>query len=243
MIRKKLKAFISVGTENDSIRYNWVKNKLENLPDDIRLLDAGAGELKYKKYCKHLNYVSQDFGEYDGSGDDKGLQTGEWDAKNVDIISDIVDVPEKDSSFDAILCSEVFEHLPNPIKALDEFSRLLKPGGHLIITAPFCSLTHFAPFHFYSGFNFYFYKEHLEKNGYKIIEVNRNGNFFKYLAQELMRLPFVVKKYSNSQINLFDKMILFLTLILIKRLEKKNLNSEELLCFGYHIYAIKNKEI
>jgi 2-polyprenyl-3-methyl-5-hydroxy-6-metoxy-1,4-benzoquinol methylase len=46
------------------------------------------------------------------------------------------------------MCVEVFEHLPEPIKAVEEFARLFKPGGYLILTAPFCSLTHFAPLSF-----------------------------------------------------------------------------------------------
>lgn len=38
-----------------------------------------------------------------------------------------------DSSFDTILCVRVFHHLPNPEPAVKEFSRLLRPGGHLIL--------------------------------------------------------------------------------------------------------------
>ena len=42
----------------------------------------------------------------------------------------------KDNSFDLIWCSEVIEHLDNPIKAIEEFKRLLKPEGKFIITTP-----------------------------------------------------------------------------------------------------------
>lgn len=58
-----------VGLTNYPNLTDWVKNELINIDDGKKILDAGAGELRYKKYCKHLNYVSQDFCEYDGKGD------------------------------------------------------------------------------------------------------------------------------------------------------------------------------
>ena len=131
---------------NQQNREIWLEEALKKIPTGSRILDAGAGELRYKEFCEHLNYVSQDFAQYNGEGDSKGLQTGTWDQTKLDIISDITEIPELDDSFDAIMCVEVFEHLPDPTLAIKEFARLLKSGGTLIITAPFCSLTHFAPY-------------------------------------------------------------------------------------------------
>ncbi|MBK8842631.1 MAG: class I SAM-dependent methyltransferase [Saprospiraceae bacterium] len=138
----------SIGRSNLANREKWLEEILRKIPKGLTILDAGAGELRYKKFCSHLNYVSQDFGEYNGNGDGFGMQTGEWDQTRIDILCDIINIPVMDNSYDAIMCIEVFEHLPDPVKAINEFSRILKPNGYLIITAPLSSLTHFAPFHF-----------------------------------------------------------------------------------------------
>ncbi len=91
---------------------------------------------------------------------------------------DIIDIPLEDESVDIILCSEVFEHLKNPILAIKESSRLLKKGGRLLLTTPFCCLNHMAPYFYYNGFSEYWYKEYLNEYGFEIKEIIRNGNFF-----------------------------------------------------------------
>jgi ubiquinone/menaquinone biosynthesis C-methylase UbiE len=150
---------ILVGTHNEATRVAWLERTLKQIPSGTRILDAGAGEQQFRKFCTHLEYVAQDFGQYDGTGDSSGLQMGSWDQEKLDIVCDITEIPEPDASFGAIMCIEVFEHLSDPLAALREFSRLIKPGGHLVLTAPFCSLTHFAPFHFATGFNRYFLRK------------------------------------------------------------------------------------
>ena len=53
------------------------------------------------------------------------------------IICDINNkLPFNDNSFDLIWCSEVIEHVDNPIKTLAEFRRTLKPKGKMILTTP-----------------------------------------------------------------------------------------------------------
>jgi len=53
---------------NKETRDKFIKETLEKIPKGARILDAGAGELRNKKLCTHLNYVSQDFCQYDGKG-------------------------------------------------------------------------------------------------------------------------------------------------------------------------------
>jgi len=124
---------------NEVYRQEWLAKTLARLPNNTRILDAGAGELKNRQHCGHLDYVSQDFCQYEGQrgGVKEGLQIEDWDTSRIDLVSDITAIPAPDASFDAILCSEVLEHIAEPTHALDEFARLLKPAGIMILTVPF----------------------------------------------------------------------------------------------------------
>lgn len=229
---------------NENRRHAWVEKTLRSLPPGTSLLDAGAGERRYQKFCSHLAYVSQDFAQYNGLGDGKGLQVGRWDTSGIDIVSDIAAIPRPDASFDAVLCSEVFEHLPEPLLALKEFSRLLKPGGTLIVTAPFCSLTHFAPYHFYSGFNRYFFDYHLPRLGFDEVRIENNGDYFEFMIQEMFAVPFVARRNGQGAFRFVPAalwILLFLpAFFLLRTMHRFNLNSQEILCFGYHVIAKRN---
>lgn len=50
--------------------------------------------------------------------------------------ADITCLPFKDASFDAVICSEVMEHIPDEKKAISEIVRVLKPGGTLGVSVP-----------------------------------------------------------------------------------------------------------
>jgi len=228
----------NVGTANESTRREWIIRKLKEMPAGLKLLDAGAGECIYKPYTEHLEYISQDFGQYTGTGD-VGLQTGRWDNSKLDIVSDITAIPLPDHAVDAVMCTEVFEHIPNPISAIREFKRLVKPGGYLLITAPFCSMTHFAPYYFYNGFSRYFYEKHLSENDFEIAEMEFNGNYFEYIGQELHRIGHVAGRYADTKVSLVDRILLQGALWVVQRLSKRDKGSNELLNFGVHIIARK----
>ena len=42
-------------------------------------------------------------------------------------------IPYLDGFFDGVLCTNSFHHYPDPIKALKEMQRVLKPGGQIVI--------------------------------------------------------------------------------------------------------------
>lgn len=223
--------------DNEDHRQAWLRRTLGSLPPGIRILDAGAGELRNKPLCSHLNYVAQDLGEYEGGGDGKGLQTGTWDTSGVDIRCDITAIPERDGAFDAILCSEVLEHIPDPLKALAEFRRLLRPGGTLILTAPFASLVHFAPYHYCSGFSRYWYEYHLPQLDFEIIELSPNGDWFALCLQEIIRLGRMEKRLGNWSWPL-AYMLSVAGAVYFKIRGKRE--ATDLACFGWHCLAVKH---
>lgn len=226
-----------VGEANSSVREAWLEAALRTIPAGNRILDAGAGELQFKRFCSHLDYVSQDFGQYDGQGNAAGLQMAQWDNSQLDIVSDICSIPVADASFDAVMCIEVLEHVPDPVAALAELDRVLRPGGMLVVTAPFCSLTHFAPFHFSTGFSRYFYEKHLEN--YQLLNVTANGNYFEYVAQELRRLDSVAEQYAGRRLGRVTKLLLSILYRKLAALSRSGDSSQELLCYGYQVLARK----
>lgn len=183
-IESKLRRYF----DNQHERDDWVIAKLKALPAGSALLDAGAGSQKYRTNCAHLEYKAQDFGgvTQDAQEGFAGLkQTYKYG--KVDYEGNIWSIPVEDASFDAILCTEVFEHIPYPNETLKEFSRLLKPGGQLILTAPFASLRHMDPYFFYTGFSDRWYEHFLAESNFQLQEIVPQGDYNRCIAVELFR--------------------------------------------------------
>jgi ubiquinone/menaquinone biosynthesis C-methylase UbiE len=229
----------SIGLGNKSTRRDWLQKTLLGIPAGESILDAGAGECQFKGFCKHLKYTSQDFGQYDGKGDGQGLQEGSWDYSKIDIVSDITKIPVPNGFFQNVICTEVLEHVPDPIAVLNELTRVLAEGGRLIITAPFNSLTHFAPYHYCTGFNKYFYLHHADRLGLEVVELSSNGNYFEYVAQELRHSMEAVEKYSNVRVSIKEKISVKLLLAFLQNVSKRSAKSSELGCFGLHFIGRK----
>ena len=54
-----------------------------------------------------------------------------------DVAYDITQIPEKENSFDLIICYHILEHVIEDVKAMKELHRVLKPNGTVLIQTPF----------------------------------------------------------------------------------------------------------
>jgi|KBSMisStandDraft_5_1062788.scaffolds.fasta_scaffold61678_4 SAM-dependent methyltransferase len=149
------------------MRDAWVKTQAALLPKGSWVLDAGAGASKYRPYFSHCRYETQDFCQYQGSLVNY--------LEPINYVSEITAIPLPAQSLDAILCTEVIEHVIDPMAALKEFARLLKPGGRLFLSAPLLSSLHMEPYHFYGGFTHHWYRHWFAHTGFAIDEIKPVG--------------------------------------------------------------------
>lgn len=161
----------------------------------------------------------------DGVGGADGYQYGQ-----LDYVGDIWSIDEKDETFDAILCTEVFEHIPYPIETIKEFSRLLKKEGKLILTAPSNCLRHMDPYFFYSGFTDRWYEKFLADYGFEIESLTPVGDYYSWLAVEMAR--------TAATHSIFSKLLVAPAFLYFYN-KKKTETSVDTLCMGYHVTAKK----
>lgn len=166
-------------------RNDWVAQKAASVPAGARVLDAGAGQCQYKPLFAHARYQAQDFAQYGGT--EQGPLQETWQYPKLDYVCDITSIPVEDGSFDAVICTEVLEHVPDPVAAVRELCRVTREGGRLFISAPLGSGIHQEPYHYFGGFSPYFYKKYLEAFGCEIVEIRPLGGLFRHVAQEVHR--------------------------------------------------------
>lgn len=166
---------------NQVDRDKWIAQQASQLASGSRVLDVGAGSCPYRQLFAHCEYKTQDFKGLQG----EQLLSGSYGG--IDYICDATDIPVDAATFDAVICTEVIEHVPHPEKVIKEFSRILKPGGVLLLTAPLGSGLHQEPYHYYGGFTPYWYQHFLSEVGFEAIQVYPNGGGFRFFGQESLR--------------------------------------------------------
>jgi len=163
---------------NSYNRHQWMAKMAKTVPAGSNVLDAGAGTGPYRDFFSHCNYKTQDFCRTPSS---VGRYT------KIDYVCDITNIPVPDESFDVIICSEVLEHVPEPIKVIKEFSRILRQGGRLFLTAPLGCGIHQEPYIYYGGFTPFWYEKFLPMFGFQELKIFPNGGFFRHYAQKSRR--------------------------------------------------------
>jgi len=138
------------------------------------VLDIGCGKKPYKKFLTKAS-------KYVGMDTDKNVEP--------DLVGAIEDIKAKDGSFGGVLCSEVIEHVPEPLEALKEVARVTERGGLLYLTVPMSWGLHYEP-HDYYRFTPYSLKYLLKKSGFKIEKTERIGGFCSLVSQRIIDVSY-----------------------------------------------------
>lgn len=136
-----------------------------------RVLDAGAGEAPYRELFAHCDYTTTDWSASVHPG-----------ARSVDIVASLDSLPMRDGAFEAIVCTQVLEHVADPATVLVELHRVLAPGGTLWITVPFVGELHEEPWDFYR-YTSHGLRHLCEQAGFVDVHVAPLGGYFATMAQ------------------------------------------------------------
>lgn len=153
-----------------------------NLPQVLtgaeRLLDLGCGKaplnLVYKGLAASITLTDWENSQHPNP--------------HLDVVADLTQpLPFGDSQFDVIILSDVLEHIPTPELLFSEITRVLAPGGNLLMNVPFMYWVHEAPYDFYRYTEFAL-RRLAEKNGLSVKKLEVLGGGLAVLIDLLAKL-------------------------------------------------------
>ncbi len=153
-----------------------------DLKPGAKILDAGAGPAPYKYLISHAVYEATDF---------------QKTSEHIDFVCSLEKIPRKKESYDAILSTEVLEHVEHPQKVLDEFFRILKKGGKVYLTVPQSWKLHQEPYNFYY-FTKYGLASAFREAGFKKCHITPKGGFFWFLS-DVFRFNGLLDQYKKHR--------------------------------------------
>jgi len=104
--------------------------------------------------------------------------------ETIEVFGTALDLPFRSAAFDTAICFQVLEHVPEPLRLLEEARRVLKPGSHLILTAPHIWNVHEQP-HDYFRYTEFGLKHLFRKAGFEVVEVRPMAGYFVTAAARL----------------------------------------------------------
>jgi SAM-dependent methyltransferase len=163
----------------NSTWYNWYANDLlaqhveaiaRGLSGSV-VVDVGCGDSPYRSMLSGFaHYIGLDAPGRPDSG------------SHPDVLADALALPLRAGSVDAVVCTEVVEHITEPGTLLTEAHRVLKPGGSLLLSAPFTWHLHDEP-HDYWRFTEYGLRLVCERAGFRVAAVHATNHYFGALLQ------------------------------------------------------------
>lgn len=134
---------------------------------DMRVYDIGCGDKPFASFLE--GRVAAHIGV--------DIEDGFYDSGHIDLVGTACEVPAPDGDGDAVISSQVIEHLERPLDAFDETARLLKPGGLFFLAYPFIYPVHAAPVD-YGRYTEHYIEARLRERGFEILEMKRIGGFW-----------------------------------------------------------------
>jgi SAM-dependent methyltransferase len=160
------------------------------------VLDVGCGRQPYRHLVPAARYVGVD------------VDTPVTRALGVaELYYDGRKLPVADAAFDAVLCSQVLEHVFTPDGFLREIHRVLRPGGRLLLATPFTWDEHEQPHDFarYSSFGL---RALLEQNGFEVVVQRKTCADFRALVQLKAAYLYKVTRTRSRVLNLLAQLLL-----------------------------------
>lgn len=134
------------------------------------LLDLGCGNKPYEELYRPLT-ASQ-----------IGCDVIQSDMNRVDVLCPVTDLRFPSAQFDTVLCTQVLEHVFEHDRMMSEIHRVLRPGGHIILTVPFAWELHEEPYDFFR-YTKHALKELFEQKGLVIDYIKPNGGKWAAIYQ------------------------------------------------------------
>lgn len=95
-------------------------------------------------------------------------------------------LPFEDAAFDTIILSDVLEHIATPEKLWQEMTRILRPGGKILMNSPFFYSLHETP-HDYYRYTEFALRRFCELNNLTVVEISALGGAPEILADVMAK--------------------------------------------------------